>query len=53
MILGDFPKRPSEGRAAVIDDKLFIFGGNSQNEVAKKFTIWARLESKHLGKQIK
>ena len=34
MILGDFPKRPSGGCAAVINDSLFLFGGNSQKQVA-------------------
>ena len=34
LILGDFPKRPSGGCAAVINDSLFLFGGNSQNQVA-------------------
>ena len=34
LILGDFPKRPSGGCAAVIDDSLFLFGGNSENQVA-------------------
>ena len=34
MTLGNFPKRPSGGCAAVIDDSLFLFSGNSQNQVA-------------------
>ena len=34
MILGDFPCCPSGGCAAVIDDKLFLFGGSNQNEAA-------------------
>ena len=44
--LGDFPKRPSGGCAAVINDSLFLFGGNSQNEVASDLLYELNLTTK-------
>ena len=46
FILGDFPKRPSGGCAAVINDSLFLFGGNSQNEVASDLLYELKLTTK-------
>ena len=46
LIVGDFPKRPSGGCAAVIDDSLFLFGGNSENEVASDSLYELNLRTK-------
>ena len=46
FILGDFPKRPSGGCAAVINDSLFLFGGNSQNQVASNLLYELNLTTK-------